>query len=114
MSHVERSRVHQSRSGPLLSETLPCLLLAQRQEWEGLQPTCIRVGLALFKQLGSSCKLPNTYFERSAWPAAGAFHYFGDISLNMLQFLQPQLRPQSQPQSCLDTRGVLEEYSALD
>ena len=77
-------------------------------------PACIRVGLALFKQLGSSCKLPNTYFGRSAWPEARAFHYSGDISLNMLQFLHPQLRPQSQPQSRLDRRGALEECSALD
>lgn len=59
----------------------------------GCCPACIRVGLALFKQLGSSCKLPNTYFGRSAWPAAGAFHYSGDISLNMLQFLHPSSGP---------------------
>lgn len=33
----------------------------------------------------SSCKLPNTYFGRSAWPEAGALHYSCDISLNRLQ-----------------------------
>lgn len=86
--------------------TLPCSRPGGGSE-KGCCPACVRVGLALFKQSGSSCKLPNTYFGRSAWPAAGAFHYFGDISLNMLQFLHSQLRPQSQPQSCLDTRGAL-------
>lgn len=70
---------------------------------KGCCPACIRVGLALFKQLGSSCKLPNTYFGRSAWPEARAFHYFGDISLNLLQFLHPQLRSWSQLQS----RGLI-------
>lgn len=34
--------------------------------------------------------------------------------MNRLQFLHPQLRPRSQPQSCLDTRGALEEGLALD
>lgn len=86
--------------------TLPCSWPGGGSE-KGCCPACVRVGLALFKQLGSSCKLPNTYFGRSAWPAAGAFHYFGDISLNMLRFLHSQLRPQSQLQSCLDTRRAL-------
>lgn len=52
---------------------------------------CIRVGLALFKQSRSSCKLPNTYFGRSAWPEARALHYSCDISLNMLQSLHSWL-----------------------
>lgn len=73
--------------------TLPCSWLRGGSE-KGCCPACVRVGLALFKQSGSSCKLPNTYFGRSAWPATGAFHYFGDISLNMLQFLHSQLWPQ--------------------
>lgn len=93
--------------------TLPCSWPGGGSE-KGCCPACVRVGLALFKQSSSSCKLPNTYFGRSAWPAAGAFHYFGDISLNMLQFLHSPLRPQSQPQSCLDTRGVLAECLAPD
>lgn len=69
VSHVEQSPDHR---GPQVRcpccDRLPTLLCfwPRGGGGRGCRPACLREALALSTQLGSSCKLPNTYFGRSA------------------------------------------------
>lgn len=101
-----------ARLGPLLSPCPVCSWPRGRGR-KGCRCTAVRVGLAL-QAVGLQLQTPkHILWEVEAWPAAGAFHYFGDTSLNMLHFLQPQLRAPPEAELSRSSSETLEECSAL-